>query len=114
MYETINGVQTWVNSSQIFQNITNSTAPLTALQGTLNTALPWFWPALPFFLYIWMLSLYSDSPGKAKLLMISGIVFAISAYMAIGGLLIDAIVNFVIFVAALFFSGLFKKPGTQG
>lgn len=106
--------QTWVNSSQIFGNITASTSPIAALNNVINNQLPWFWPAFPFVLYIWMLSLYSDSPTGGKLFMITGIVFVICAFMAIGGYLIDAIINFLIFIVAFVFSGLFKKPSVGG
>lgn len=112
MYETINGIQVWVNSTKLFQNITNSTSPVQALQSTIGKTLPWFWPLLPFILYLWMFSVFSDSPGKGKIYMIAAIVFVISAFMAIGGLIGDAIINFLIFITAFWLSNLFKGGGS--
>lgn len=98
----------WENSSQIFYNITNSTSPIAAVQSTINTGLPWFWPLFPFILYLYLFVAFQDSPSGGKLYMIAALVFVISIFMALGGLLIDAVINFGIFAITFFLSGQFK------
>jgi hypothetical protein len=53
--------------------------------------------------------MYSDSPQGGKLFMIAGLVFVISVFMALGGFIGDAMINFIIFAAAFFLSNLFHK-----
>jgi hypothetical protein len=101
----------WQNSTQTFANITNSTSPLGAIQHIFGQQLPWFWPLLPFALYIWLFITFSDSPGKGKIYMITGLVFVISVFLALGGYIADAVINFIIFVLAFWLSGLFSKGG---
>ena len=76
---------------------------------TMNTSLPWFWPLLPFVLYIYMFVVYSDSPSGGKFMMISAIVFVISIFMAFGGYLSDAVINLMIFILAFILSTQFKR-----
>lgn len=98
----------WENSSQIFQNVTNSVSPIGAISNTINTGLPWFWPAFPFILYLYLFIIYSDSPSGGKLYMIAALVFVISIFMAFGGLILDALINLVIFIIAFILSNQFK------
>jgi len=104
-----NGVQVWQNASQIFQNITNSTSPVGAINQAVNTAIPWFWPLFPFALYLYLLSVYSDSPSGGKLYMISALVLVVSAFMALGGYLLDGVINVVIFLGSFWLSRMFRK-----
>lgn len=99
----------WQNSTSTFSNITNSTSPFGVIQHIFGAQLPFFWPALPFMLYLWLFIIFSDSPGKAKIYMIAGLVFVISVFLAAGGYISDAVINFIIFVLAFWLSGLFSK-----
>lgn len=101
----------WQNATQTFVNITNSTSPIGAIQATIGKQLPFFWPLFPFVLYLWLFVIYSDSPGKGKTYMITALVFVISVFLAIGGYITDAVINFIIFALAFWLSGLFAKGG---
>lgn len=99
----------WQNSTQTFANITSSTNPFAAVQATFAKQLPFFWPILPFVLYLWLFIIFSDSPGKGKTYMITGLVLVISIFLAISGSITDAAINFIIFGASFWLSGLFSK-----
>lgn len=97
-------------SSTLIHNFSNSTAdPFNAIiQQTTNAALPWFWPAFPFILYLYLFILFRDAPGRMKFVFIALLGLVISIFMTAGGLLSDAVINVVIFAIALFASNLFK------
>ena len=76
---------------------------------TVNTQLPFFWPLLPFALYLYLFVVYADSPSGGKFMMITGIVFVISVFMAFGGYLQDAVINLMIFILAFVLSTQFHK-----
>jgi len=68
VYETLaNGTRIWVNATDIFKNITNSTSPIGAVNQVVNHELPFFWPAFPFVLYLYLMVVYADSPQGGKL-----------------------------------------------
>ena len=104
-----NGLRVWENSTQLFQNITNSSSPIGAIGHVINTGLPFFWPIFPFILYLYLFIIYSDSPSGGKLYMIAGLVFVISVFMAFAGLIPNAIINFAIFAATFFLANQFNK-----
>lgn len=103
------GGKVWKNTSQLLQNITNSTSPLGAANHLIGQTLPWFWPFFPFFLYMYLMILYQDSPSRGKILGIATLVFVISIFMFFGGYLLDSIINFIIFSLAVFFAPQLKK-----
>ena len=90
------------------ENISNSTSPVGAVSGDIKAALPWFWPVIPFMLYIGMMFWYADSPQRGKLVMISALVLVISFFMVFGGFISDAIFNFFVFAVAFILTRLFK------
>ena len=107
-YVTVNGVQVWENSSQMFGNITNSTSPIGAIGNVVNSQLPWFWPLFTFLLYIYLYILYSDSPSGGKLYGIAALVLIISVFLALGGNIADGVINFIIFGVTFFVANQFK------
>lgn len=106
-----NGTTIWENASQIFVNVTNSTSPVGAAQAAIKTTIPWFWPLFPFVLYIYLIVEFADSPTGGKLYMIALLAFMISAFLALGGYISDAVIQFVIFIGAFYFSKLLKSLG---
>jgi hypothetical protein len=104
----VNG--TWVNwTSGIVHNITNSTNPIGALTTSVGSQLPWFWPMIPFMLYIILIIQFNSSPGRFKLAAIAALVMVISIFMGASGMILNAIINIVIFIFAYFISFLFKR-----
>ena len=89
-------------------NVSNSVSPIAAVTTDINNALPWYWPIIPFIIYILMMVWYDDSPQRGKLYMIAAIVFVISIFMVFGGYLPDAIFNFFVFIIAFITTRLFK------
>jgi hypothetical protein len=108
IYNITCACEKWSNWTSYVINITNSTSPTGAIATGLQNALPWFWPVIPFILYMAMLSWYSDSPQRGKLVAIAAVILVISGYMVYGGLLKDGIFNFFIFAVALVMSALIK------
>lgn len=101
---------TWVNwSAGLTHNITNSTNPIGALTSSVSNQLPWFWPMVPFMLYIILIVQFSASPGRFKLAAIAALVMVISIFMGASGMIGNAIINVVVFIFAYFVSFLFKR-----
>lgn len=107
-YVTINGVSVWQNWTNSLVTVTNSTNPIGALTGSIGKALPWFWPMIPFALYLVMFIEYQEAPGRWKLAAITGLVLIISIYMGAAGLINNVFINLAIFMLAYFVSFLFK------
>lgn len=96
------------NQTQNPSNISNTTAPFSALNNAVTNALPWFWPFIMGALYFILIIYYSDSPTQGKLMGITALVLVISFFMAITGLLIDATMNFAIFSIIFAFAWWYK------
>lgn len=108
---TCGGIQangTFVNWTNCIQNLSNSTNPIGALTTSVGNALPWFWPFLPFLLYILLQVLFSGSNQKGKFGMLTALAFVISFFMAIFGMVGDAAINIAIFLIAFTIGRLLK------
>jgi len=99
---------TWCGWGGAIANMTNSTDPISATVGTAFNVLPIIPAIFLGSLYVFLWVKFARSPGRFKLVAISALVFSISVVMAAGGLGVQALLNFVVFVAAYFISLLFR------
>lgn len=99
---------TWINWTAGFVHITNTTDPVTAIVNTVSNQLPWFWPVVPFILYMYLVIVYNNAPQRWKFVGISALVLVITAFMALAFNNVDAIANVIIFGVALLLSNMFK------
>lgn len=105
-----NGTQYWKNwTSYIVQNnVTNTTSPMQAINNVVAQALPWYWPLVPFVLYVALMIWFNDTPGRGKMYGIAAIVLVISAFLAWGGYIGDCVINVVIFLVAWVLARMLK------
>ena len=99
---------TYYNWTTLLPNMTNSTNPIGTLATAPAKALPWFWPIIPFLLYIYLLSLFGDSPSNGKFIGITALVLVISVFLAASGYTSSAALNIVLFLLAWVSAWIFK------
>lgn len=101
----------WVNWLSTVQNVSNSTSPTSAIIGsTLNNPnLPPILLILTFSLYLVLMIMFSQSPGRGKFVGICAIVLVISLFESVFGLISTAVLNIIVFVVAFLLSGLFRS-----
>jgi hypothetical protein len=103
--ETINGNNTCYLINGTVKNITN----IGQIPTSISSALPWFWPIIPFGLYLYLIIIFNESPTKGKFLGIAALVMVISIFMATGQLIQDAVLNIIIFMLAAIGYYVFKS-----
>ena len=103
---TANGV--WIAWPNATSAITNSSDPFSASVGSVNQGLPILFPILLGSLYVFLWLMFRQSPSRFKLVCMTLLVFVISVFMAAGGYIGSALLNFVVFVIAYFVEFLFK------